>query len=245
MGTGEGAFDVAEEFAFEEGFGDASAGELDEGGVSSRGEVVDGVGDEAFAGAAFAAHEDGGSAGRDGADEVEDFDHSGVGAGDVGEGVTVFELAAEVPVFRHEGVVSDGAFEAEAEFAFGGGLGEEVDGAVAEGFDGALDGAVTGEHDGGGAAAGFDDFAEEVEAASAGEADVDDGDADGGVGAVVGVGSGGGEGGAGFFEGGCDLRAEAFGVEELGEAFADEGVVIDDEDANAGCRRGGHGRAPS
>ena len=57
-GTGEGAADVAEELAFEEFAWDGSAIDLDEGFAGAGAALVDGAGDEFFAGAALAEDED-------------------------------------------------------------------------------------------------------------------------------------------------------------------------------------------
>jgi hypothetical protein len=50
-GAGEGAFDVAEEFAFKEGFDDGRAVEGDEGSGGGGAELMEGFGDKLFAGA--------------------------------------------------------------------------------------------------------------------------------------------------------------------------------------------------
>jgi hypothetical protein len=57
QGAGEGPFFMAEEFTFDEVFGDGGAVELDERGVGAGAFTVEGAGDEFFAGAAFALDE--------------------------------------------------------------------------------------------------------------------------------------------------------------------------------------------
>ena len=63
--VGKRAFFVAEEFAFEEGFGDCAAVDDEKGLVAARALPVDGFGDEVFPGAAFARDEDADGGGRD------------------------------------------------------------------------------------------------------------------------------------------------------------------------------------
>ena len=76
LGVGECAFFVAEEFGFHESFGNGGAVDGDEGLFLARAFVVDGLGDEIFAGAALALNEDGGGfAGGDFADEVHELGH--------------------------------------------------------------------------------------------------------------------------------------------------------------------------
>ena len=64
------AFFVAEEFAFEEGFGDGGAVDGDEGAIASWAALVDGACDDFFAGTALATNEDGGRGGSDARDEL-------------------------------------------------------------------------------------------------------------------------------------------------------------------------------
>ena len=63
--VGKRTFFVAEEFAFEEGFGDCAAVDDEKGLVAARALPVDGFGDEVFPGAAFARDEDADGGGRD------------------------------------------------------------------------------------------------------------------------------------------------------------------------------------
>ena len=73
-GAGEGAFFVAEEFAFQEVFGDGGAIDADVILLAAAAQAVEGAGDEFLAGAAFAQDEDGGVGGGDGLDELAQFD---------------------------------------------------------------------------------------------------------------------------------------------------------------------------
>ena len=74
-GAGEGAFFVAEQFAFEQVFGDGGAVDGEERGLGAMAVMIDGAGDEFLAGAAFAGDERGGVRLRDLADELEDLLH--------------------------------------------------------------------------------------------------------------------------------------------------------------------------
>ena len=98
-GGGERAALVAEERGFEQIGGDGAGVDGDEGLVAAGRVGVDGLGDELFAGAAFALDEDGGAAGRDLRDEVEEAEHGVAFADDVFEGVALLEGALEVDDF--------------------------------------------------------------------------------------------------------------------------------------------------
>ena len=69
--AGEGAAFVAEQFAFQQGFGDGRAVDGEEWLGAAPAVAVDGPGDELFAGAALAGDEHGGVAGRNLPDEFE------------------------------------------------------------------------------------------------------------------------------------------------------------------------------
>src|SRR4029077_17136990 len=58
-GAGESTFLVPEEFAFQQASGNGGTIELDEGIAMTRAEIVDGLGNQFFAGAGFATDEDG------------------------------------------------------------------------------------------------------------------------------------------------------------------------------------------
>ena len=75
--AGEGAFFVAEEFAFEQVFGDRRAVDGDERLVHAGAVLENGAGDEFLAGAAFAGDQDGRAGRRDLADELVNLLHCG------------------------------------------------------------------------------------------------------------------------------------------------------------------------
>ena len=82
VGAGEGAFGVAEDFGFEEWFGDRGAVDGDEAGVVAVAGLVEGAGDELFAGAALADDQDGGGGACDACEAVFEVFDLGAGAED-------------------------------------------------------------------------------------------------------------------------------------------------------------------
>ncbi len=89
-GSGVCTFFVAEEFAFEEGFGDGGAVDGDEWAIASWAALMDGACDDLFAGAALAADEDGGSGRSDARDELADLTNLAAFADEVAGGVELF-----------------------------------------------------------------------------------------------------------------------------------------------------------
>lgn len=146
-GTGEGAAFVAEEFAFEQLWGEGGAVDDDEFGFGSAAEVVEGVGDEFLAGTAFAFDEDGGACGSDLLDAFEDPLHGGGIAEELVEAEAVVDLALEGSVFLFEVSAAEGAADEEVEFLDIDWFGDEVPCPAAHGFDGGVDAAVGGHHD--------------------------------------------------------------------------------------------------
>ncbi len=63
--AGESAALVAEKFGFEKPAGDGGAIDFDESALAARAKIVNGAGDELFAGAGFSGDKDGGSSGSD------------------------------------------------------------------------------------------------------------------------------------------------------------------------------------
>lgn len=120
-------------------------------GLSRRGERWwRGAGEEGLAGAAFAGHEDGGSAVGDGFDEVEDLEHLVVMADDVFEAEAEVELLAESLVSEEQGLLADGFFDDNADFIVDDGLGDVVEAPSLMASTAAFDGAVAGDDHGAG-----------------------------------------------------------------------------------------------
>ena len=221
-GGGEGAFDVAEEGGFEELGGDGAGVDGDEGLVAARGVGVDGLGDELFAGAAFALDEDGGAAGRDLGDEVEEAEHGLAFADDVLEVVALLEGALELDDLFFGLVAGDGGADVGEELFVVPGLLDEVFGAGADGVDDVADGAVGGDHDDRQLGLHLDDAGQEVDAGLAGKGEVEQEE-------VVLRCARAGRGRMGRRRRQRD--GEAFEGEQGFERLADGGFVVDDEDA--------------
>ena len=84
---------MAEEFAFEECFGDGGAVDGDEGAFASWTALVNGARDDLFAGAALAANEYGGVALCDAGDELADLTDLPTFTDEIGDGVELpFQL---------------------------------------------------------------------------------------------------------------------------------------------------------
>ena len=97
LGAGEGAAFVAEQFAFQQGFGDGGAVDGDEGRFGAVAVLVDGAGDEFLAGAGLAADEHVDGLGGDAANFLVDGLH---GAAVADEGVARGPAARRVPPAR-------------------------------------------------------------------------------------------------------------------------------------------------
>ena len=136
-GTGERAFLVAEEFGFEQAFGDGGAVDGDEIFGGAVGELVDGAGDDFLAAAGFAGDEDGGVGAGDAADELEDVLHGGRLAdhGFAG-GVGLGGGARGGGFLGAQGLVGlEGGLDDRAEFVGEGGFAEEIVAADLHGLD--------------------------------------------------------------------------------------------------------------
>jgi hypothetical protein len=94
-GTGEGASFVAEEFVFDEGFGDGGAVEGHEGFVAARGKMMDGAGEEFFACATFAEKEHSGVGGGYALELLANFTDRGVLTNDARKSVACGIFLAE------------------------------------------------------------------------------------------------------------------------------------------------------
>ena len=173
-GGGEGAFDVAEEGGFEQVGRDGAGVDGDEGLVAARRVGVEGLGDELFAGAALALDEDGGAAGRDLGDEVEEAQHGLALADDVFEVVALLEGALELDDLFFGAVAGDGGADVGEELLVVPGLLDEVLGAGADGVDHVADGAEGGDHDDGQVGLHLEDARQEIDAALAGQGEVEE-----------------------------------------------------------------------
>ena len=170
---GEGAFYVAEEGGLQQVRGDGAGVDGDEGACRGEGICVDGLGDELFAGAALALDEDGGTAGGDLGDEVEEPQHWLALADDVFEVVALLEGALELDDLFFGAVPGDGGADVGEEFFVVPGLLDEVLGAGTDGIDDVADRAEGGDHDDGKLGLRLDDARQEIDAALAGECEIE------------------------------------------------------------------------
>ena len=146
--AGEGAFFVAEQFAFDEGGDERTAIDGDEGAAGHGTAEVQGAGDEFLAGAAFAGNEDGGARVFEAGDEAEDILNAGGIADDAVERSLGFGAFAEVEILFDEANLVGHAAEEEAKFIERSkGLGDVIVGAELHGLDRGFDRSVAG-HDG-------------------------------------------------------------------------------------------------
>ena len=134
---------------------------------------MEGLGDQLLAGAAFALEEDGGAAGSDLRDEVEEAKHGFAFADDVLEVVALLEGALELDDLFFGAVASDGGADVGEEFFVVPGLLDEVFRACADGVDDVADRAVGGDHDDGKIGLHLDDAGKQVDAAFAGEREIE------------------------------------------------------------------------
>ena len=172
-GRGEGALDVAEERGLEQLRRHGAGVDGDEGLVAAGRVGVDGLGDELLAGAAFALDENGGAAGRDLGNEIEDLEHDLAFADDVGEVVALLEGALELEIFFFGPVAGDGGADVGQQLFVVPGLLDEVFSAGADGFDDVVHGAVGGDHDDRQLGLALLDLRQQLEAALAGQGEVE------------------------------------------------------------------------
>ena len=112
-GSGEGAALVAEEFVFDQAFGDGGAVQCDEGLLAARREMVDGAREEFLAGAAFAEEQNGGVGGGDFLNLLAEFADGGVFAEDAREAVARGIFFAEDEIFAQQFLLAGGAADEE------------------------------------------------------------------------------------------------------------------------------------
>ena len=218
--SGEGAFFVAEEFAFEQIFRDGGAVDFDEGAGGAVRVLMDGVGDEILADAAFAAEENGGIRGSDALDERENGLHFFAAGDDIVVVIALAEGFAESAVLFTEAVGVEFLANDEDEFGKGERLQDVVARADFHGFDGGFDRAVSGHDDDGRGGIRALYGLQEFEAGHAGKLEIGDDEIEVVFGEKL---------KAGFGVGG-GLGDEAFVGELELEQAAKLGFVFDDED---------------
>ena len=172
-GGSERALDVAEERGLEQFRRHGAGVDGHERLVAARRIGVNGLGDELLAGAAFALDQNGGAAGRDLRDQVEDAQHDFAFADDVGEVVALLEGALELKVLFFGLVARDGGADVGQQLFVVPRLLDEVLSAGADGFDDIVDGAVGGDHDDRRLGLALLDLGQEFEAALAGQSEIE------------------------------------------------------------------------
>ena len=165
-GAGEGAFFVAEEFAFQEVLGDGGAIDADVIVLAAAAQAVERAGDQFLAGAAFAQDQDGGVGGGDVSDELAQFVHLGGFADDLVELVSLGGVGAQGGVFAEQAVAFGAAGDGVEQFLRGEGLGQVINGAGFDGFDRQLGGGVGGDHQEGDVGPAFAGLGQELHSRS-------------------------------------------------------------------------------
>ena len=213
---------MAEEFGVGEGIGQRGAVDGDEGAIGARALLVEPAGEDGFAGAGFALDEDGrkvlteAAIGLDDgfelcADGRERVTEEEFGGGWSGGAVLVAAIGTTERAAASEG---------EREFFDGERFGEVVAGAEAHGCDGGFD-AFEGRHDDDAGGFGKRAGAEEIEGVAVGQVKIDQGEIE--AERVEKTASFGERGG--FADVGVEL------AEMSGEAFAENGVVVEHENS--------------
>ena len=174
LGVGEGSLFMAEEFGFDEGFGNRRAVDGDEGAVVAGAFVVENLGDEVLAGTALALDEDGGGlAGGDLTNKTHQLGGFLRSADDlVGAGLAA-HLAAEGFDLATEAVGFEGVLDGDAEFVEIERLADEIVSAHSDGCLDVVELRIAGHHDDDARLDGRFHLFEHFEPADIGQADVE------------------------------------------------------------------------
>ena len=146
-GTREGAFFVAKQFAFQQLGTERGTVNDDELRLGAAAEIVDRMGDEFLAGAAFSLHQHGGAGGSDLRDGLEDALHRDGLPEDTVEGITIFDLTFQRGVFQLQLAAAESTFDEEIQRFKVQGLGDKVPRPPLHGLHGGIHAAVGGHHD--------------------------------------------------------------------------------------------------
>ncbi len=141
--------------------------------VAARRVGVNRLGDQLLAGAALALDQDGGAAGRDLGDEVEEPEHRLALADDVFEVVALLQGALELDDLFFGAMPRNGGANVGEQLLVVPGLLDEVLGAGADGVDDVAHGAVGGDHDDGKVGLHLDDARQQIDAALAGKSEIE------------------------------------------------------------------------
>ncbi len=146
VGAGEGAFFVAEEFAFQEGLGNGGAIDAHIVGLVAAAQAVQGAGHQLLAGAAFSEDQDPGFRGGHGLNELAQLAHLGAFADDLVQAVGLAGARAQAGVFLQEPVTLGATVDGVQQFLGGKGFGQVVHGSRLDGLHRQLGGRVGGNH---------------------------------------------------------------------------------------------------
>ena len=177
--SGECAFLVAEQFAFEQRLGERAAVNDDHGMIAAVAGGVNGAGDEFLAGAALAGDEDGGIGGADGFDGLEDALHGRALPDDVGGMRHVGDGFLEAGVLLQGVAMRHGLAHEVRDLVGIERLVDVVVGAVLERGDGGLDRGVAGHDDDQHVGIDFVQAALQLDAIGAAHLDIDERDIEG------------------------------------------------------------------
>jgi hypothetical protein len=224
LGAGEGAFLVAEQFRFEDRFGQGAAIDGHEGMVAPAAEVVQAARDEFLAGAGFAEQDDVGRLGRQVQHQLAHPHHGGAAAEHARfDPFALLQLAPQVQVLQHQAALVERAAAYLDQQVGGKRLFDEVVGALAHRAHRHRHVAVAGHQDHRQAGCGGDRVTEQLQAVHARQPDVRQHDA-----AKIGR-----QQWQGRFRGGACGHRQASQFERLGGPFADHGVVFDEQHLHA------------
>ncbi len=127
--------------------GQSAAGDFDERPLGAAAAAVDGPGDHALAGAAFAGDQDGRPRVGHAGDHLEYFEHPRVAADDVVHAVTAIELRAQVVVLLLHAPLRQGPLDRHQQLVVDERLGDVVERTGVDRFDRAVGRAVAGHED--------------------------------------------------------------------------------------------------
>ena len=138
---------MAEQFAFQQRFGQGPASHFDKRFVAACTATVNGAGNQRLARAAFAGDQHGGPRVRHTVDHVEQTLHAVIAAHDVLDPETQIQLGLELPILFQHLALRQRPIDGHLQLLIDQRLGQQVKGSGAQGLDSRLDGAITGQQD--------------------------------------------------------------------------------------------------
>src|SRR5579875_400146 len=212
---------MAKKSRFEQFGRDGTRVDGDERPVTARGVGVNCLSDEFLSGAAFPLDKNGGSAGCDLLDELEELQHRLAFADDVFERIALLQGALQLLDFFFSAAAADSGADIGKQFLVVPGLLDEVGSAGLDGVDDIADGAVGRNHDDRKVGDEALDAGEQINASFAGESEIEQQEV---VGAACELVESASTVGRGFY-------LETFQGEEGFKRITDASFIVDDEDA--------------